>query len=252
MLDKGGVVSIVGAGGKTTLMFRLAHELAAAGESVLTTTTTKIFYPWPDQSAQVVLAADAETVIEQAESLLAEHRHITAVAGQPAGERKLIGFAPEIVDELYHRALFRWIIVEADGASRKPLKAPAMHEPVIPVCTSRLVGVIGLSAVHRPMTAQWVHRPELFANITGVAPGEKVTEVAVCAVLTSAAGIFKGAPEGALRVAFLNQADLPGARLAGHKIAGLLARQPPSGIRRVVLGCARLQQAVLEWVDIKS
>jgi probable selenium-dependent hydroxylase accessory protein YqeC len=38
-LKGGGVISFVGAGGKTTLMFRLARELAEAGKSVLVTTT---------------------------------------------------------------------------------------------------------------------------------------------------------------------------------------------------------------------
>jgi probable selenium-dependent hydroxylase accessory protein YqeC len=40
MLKKGGVISIVGAGGKTALMFRLARELSKDGGRVLTTTTT--------------------------------------------------------------------------------------------------------------------------------------------------------------------------------------------------------------------
>ena len=49
MLGDGGVISLVGAGGKTSLMFKLAHELSKTGEPVLTTTTTKIFEPGPDQ-----------------------------------------------------------------------------------------------------------------------------------------------------------------------------------------------------------
>lgn len=252
MLDQDGVISLVGAGGKTTLMFRLAHALAAAGDSVLTTTTTKIFYPAPEQSSCVILTASAETVIAQAERLVADHFHITAAAAKLKGKNKLLGFAPEIIDTLWDSRLFRWIIVEADGAARKPLKAPALHEPVIPGCTSILVGIVGLSAVNQPMTEQWVHRPKLFANITGVAPGEKVTESAVCAVLTSAEGIFKGAPQGALRIAFLNQADLPSTRLVGHKIVKRLARGKPSGLKRVVVGCARSETAVVECVDLDS
>ncbi|MFZ1708622.1 MAG: putative selenium-dependent hydroxylase accessory protein YqeC, partial [Anaerolineae bacterium] len=37
------LVSFTGAGGKTTAMFRLAQELAAAGWHVVTTSTTRIF-----------------------------------------------------------------------------------------------------------------------------------------------------------------------------------------------------------------
>jgi probable selenium-dependent hydroxylase accessory protein YqeC len=251
MLDKGGVVSLVGAGGKTTLMFRLAHELAAAGESVLTTTTTKIFFPSFEQSACVILSAAAETIIAQAENLLADKLHFTAAAGGPRGQEKLLGLAPETIDTLWHSTLFRWILVEADGAARKPLKAPAPHEPVIPGSTTRLVGVLGLSAVNKPMTEQWVHRPELFAQVTGVDHGNPITEVALCKVLTSASGIFKGAPEGAVRLAFLNQADSPGARCSGRKVIELLAQGNPSGLRRVVMGCARGEPAVVEWIDLE-
>ena len=39
------VISIVGAGGKTTLMFALARELSNKKGMVITTTTTKIFPP---------------------------------------------------------------------------------------------------------------------------------------------------------------------------------------------------------------
>ncbi len=37
------VVVLVGGGGKTTLMFRLADELAVSGRRVVTTMTTRIF-----------------------------------------------------------------------------------------------------------------------------------------------------------------------------------------------------------------
>ena len=56
MLGEGGVISLVGAGGKTSLMFRLAHELEKAGERVLTTTTTKIYEPSADQSAGLIVS----------------------------------------------------------------------------------------------------------------------------------------------------------------------------------------------------
>ncbi|MCK7504559.1 MAG: hypothetical protein MZV70_11045 [Desulfobacterales bacterium] len=45
LLHGGGVVSLVGAGGKTSLMYRLARELAGTGQAVLTTTTTRIYPP---------------------------------------------------------------------------------------------------------------------------------------------------------------------------------------------------------------
>ena len=70
MLADGGVVSLVGAGGKTSLMFRLARELTKAGGTVLTTTTTKIFEPTPDQAARVILAESASGLLTQAQAFM--------------------------------------------------------------------------------------------------------------------------------------------------------------------------------------
>ena len=95
---RGGIVSIVGAGGKTTLMFRLAHELAKAGQSVLTTTTTKIFRPTSAQSRHVLLTTDANQVIESFGRLPADGRHLTAVADEDDKSGKLIGYAPDTID----------------------------------------------------------------------------------------------------------------------------------------------------------
>ena len=38
------------------------------------------------------------------------------------------------------------LLVEADGAKRKPLKVPAEHEPVIPEDTDMVIGIAGASA----------------------------------------------------------------------------------------------------------
>ncbi|MCJ7654933.1 MAG: putative selenium-dependent hydroxylase accessory protein YqeC, partial [Dehalococcoidia bacterium] len=46
----GEVISLVGGGGKTTLMFALARELALGSGCVITTTTTKILEPSPSET----------------------------------------------------------------------------------------------------------------------------------------------------------------------------------------------------------
>ena len=54
------IVCLVGGGGKTTAMFRLAHELRAAGLRLLVTTTTNIFVPGPDQCDEFMLEGCAD------------------------------------------------------------------------------------------------------------------------------------------------------------------------------------------------
>ena len=111
MLGEGGVISLVGAGGKTSLMFRLAHELCSAGYTVLTTTTTKIFRPDEEQSRHVLLSDSPSEILRDARILLKQHSHISAAMRHDLKQDKLIGFAPEIIDMFKSSGLFDWIIV---------------------------------------------------------------------------------------------------------------------------------------------
>ena len=252
LLKGGGVVSLVGAGGKTSLMFRLARELSAAGETVLTTTTTRIFMPEAGQSRCVILADTAEEILERAAQRPNEHRHLTAAAGLSADPGKLAGLTPHTVDRLWAAQVFDWIIVEADGAAGRPLKAPAEHEPVIPSCTGWLVGMVGLQALGKPLTDKWVFRAELFSRITGLLPGTAVTEGTIAAALVHAQGVLKGAPGECRCLAFLNQADAPGARVGGLRIAGFLHRLGGSRIQRTIVGQVQGEPPIAAVFDLSD
>jgi probable selenium-dependent hydroxylase accessory protein YqeC len=217
-------------------MYRLARELGGSGQAVLTTTTTRIYPPTADQCTVCILAPTAEGILEQAAGRLGKHRHITAAAGRVADSGKLSGLALEEIEKLQGSRVFDWIIVEADGAAGRPLKAPAAHEPVVPSGSGWLVGLIGLKAIGKPLTERWVFRPKAFARITGLTPGATVTPEAVAAALAHECGVLKGAPADCRCLAFLNQADDPCRRTAGLRIADLLGRIDGSPIQRTVVG----------------
>ena len=252
MLGEGGVITLVGAGGKTSLMFRLARELSMTGESVLTTTTTKIFEPDQDQSSCVLVFDSVSKLLVEAKKLIAKHPHMTMAHARLPDRGKLVGIPPSAIDTLWDSNLFRWIVVEADGAAGRPLKAPADHEPVIPGCTSCLVGLAGLNGIGRPLTDQWIFRPERFAELSGIALNSSVTETAVADVITHNQGLFKNAPGNAARIAFLNQADTPEAFDAGQRIAGLLTEKLSAGLNRVVIGQTRSDSPVLEIYELTN
>jgi len=252
MLGEGGVISLVGAGGKTSLMFKLAHELAMAGESVLTTTTTKIYQPLPEQSTNLILSGSVSGMLDTAQETLRHHCHITAAAEILSDQRKLRGFTPEFIEAIWNRHLFRWILVEADGAAGRPLKAPADHEPVIPACTSQLVGLVGLNGAGQPLNDQWVFRHERFIQLSGLAHGAAVSEAAIVAVLMHNKGIFKNAPAAAARIAFCNQADVPRNLAAGRHIARALLEKKRTGLNRVVIGQTLFDPPVIEVYDLNA
>jgi probable selenium-dependent hydroxylase accessory protein YqeC len=250
-LKKGGVVSFVGAGGKTSLMFSIARELSSAGESVLTTTTTKIMMPSKDQSPHVILSDSLDEILDKARSLIKKNRHLSAASQRTnSTSEKLKGLDPEAIDEIRKSGVFRWILVEADGAARRPLKAPAFHEPVIPDCSGWLVGIIGLKSIGKPLGEKWVFRHKLYAEITGLKPEESVTEESVAVALMDKNGIMKGCPSHTKKVVFLNMADNKMLVKSGRKIAYILCKTRIEGLKRVIIGRALYEPSVVEYQDV--
>jgi probable selenium-dependent hydroxylase accessory protein YqeC len=246
----GGVVSIVGAGGKTTLMFTLAREIAAAGETVLTTTTTKILMPSRELSPQVIVSPHPDGILEKARSLPGGLRHATAGSDLMLPENKLAGFTADDITKIDEAGLFRWILVEADGAKHRPLKAPAAHEPVIPARSRWVIAVIGLDAPGQPLTEEWVFRSRFYGKLTGLTPGDRITERSIASALSHEEGIMKGSPRTASRLVFLNKADTESRREAGRRITGFL--REVNGMRpdRVIITSLREGTESPEWYDL--
>lgn len=150
-----GVTAIIGGGGgKTTLMETLAGELSKKGK-VIITTTTHICRP---KQYETLLDAD-----EAAVSAALERSGIVCVASQ-AESGKLcapwlsMGTLAQLAD---------FVLVEADGAKRLPLKAHASHEPVIPEEAQRVIMVIGIDGVGKTIR-ETCHRSALYAQLAGV------------------------------------------------------------------------------------
>ncbi|HEA66337.1 MAG TPA: putative selenium-dependent hydroxylase accessory protein YqeC [Desulfobacterales bacterium] len=245
-LNRRGVVSFSGAGGKTSLMFRLARELSKEGGPVLTTTTTKIRMPTPDQSPGVIYSVSSEELLSKARNIFQIHRHFSAGA-QISSNKKVLGFPPDFVDELWYSGMFRWILVEADGAAGRSIKVPGPDEPVIPACSNIVIGVLGLDAIGKPLDNRSVFRPRLFSTITGLVMGEPLTESVVATAILHKEGIMKGAPPHADRLLFLNKADQPGALESARRIsAHLLKRAEKIGLKRVIIGHAEHEPPVVE------
>jgi probable selenium-dependent hydroxylase accessory protein YqeC len=111
------------------------------------------------------------------------------------------------VDEIYQKHFFDYIIVEADGSKRRPIKAPAHYEPVIPGETTRVIGVIGLDALGKPITDQYVHRSSLFCSITGKKMGDTIDRKCLIHLILSQEGLFKDVPRDCKKYVVFNKAD---------------------------------------------
>ncbi len=191
-----GITAVIGSGGKTSLIIALAKELSKCAR-VIVCTTTKIFppdMPW-------VTDDEIETALR---------KHSLICVGTPTQEGKLS--APQT--EIAKLAEFAdYVLVEADGAKRMPLKAHAAHEPVIPQGANQVICVVGLSGLGKPIR-EAVHRAEIFAQNLGVREDEIATPQLVAAHLQF---------EALYDRVFLNQVDTEREQALGKDLAKRLS-----------------------------
>ncbi len=200
-VQKGSVVTFTGAGGKTTAMLRLGRELADSGLRVIATTTTRLGLDQLDLFPVHLVSPEPEEI----DAALARSGLLLIVRKQDKSRGKALGFPPgEIAFFRQHADV---VLVEGDGAKQRPLKAPADHEPVVPSDTTHLVTVLGLWALNQPFDAETVHRPEIFAQLTGLVPGDMITPATFARLLLHPQGPARGAPDGAERHVLLNGAE---------------------------------------------
>lgn len=215
-----GVIALLGAGGKTSALYQLGSDLPGA----LMTATTHLFDPRLEPGREYdQLVLDPALAGPGAEPWRGpELGRRVVLASQELPEGRLGGVHPSRIAQL--RRLRPYVIVEADGAKRRPVKAPADHEPVLPPATDLVLGFIGLGCLGRPMDAGAVHRPERFGPVTGCAAGAPILWPHLASLVRSPRGLFQGVPAGTRRVLLLNQADLcagaPGDLLRAFQACG--------------------------------
>ncbi|MEJ2558620.1 MAG: selenium cofactor biosynthesis protein YqeC [Anaerolineae bacterium] len=241
------VVAFVGGGGKTSAMFRLADELVAQGQRVVTTTTTRIFAAQIALAPQHIIHRQDQPPHELIASLtrqLASHPHMLVI-GEPDYEiGKAFGVEPSLVAAIASIPEVDIILTEADGSRMRPLKAPAGHEPVVPDCTTLLVPVVGVEALSHPLTDRYVHRAALVAELAGVKVGAEVTPEIVATVLTHPQGGLKGLPPRARAVPLINKVESPRQLAAARDLARrLMAHQR---VDAVVIAAVQREDPVTE------
>lgn len=180
------LVSFVGAGGKTTLMLKLGRELADAGHRVVITTTTRMSTD-EVESPVVDPRGAVEANLERGGVVYVVHR---------GAESKMTGPSPAEVNRMFSSTSADYILVEADGAKGRSLKAPSEFEPVIPTASTVVVIVAGIDAIGRSI-ATACHRPERVAAILERPLTYHLGARDVARVLTSAAGGLKEVPPNA-------------------------------------------------------
>jgi probable selenium-dependent hydroxylase accessory protein YqeC len=210
------LISIVGAGGKTTLLHLLAKEFAESGHAVILTTTTRMA---PDQVTGSVCWSYTPRDVAQ---MLTPGSPLFVMSKRTPD--KAVGLQPGAVDRLFEETSVDHVLVEADGARSLSIKAPADHEPVIPSCTTMVIVVVGADALGEPI-ADVAHRPELVAALAGTDVDAIMTVGRAANVLLHPGGGLKNVPVGARLVMAITKVSADNARRAAELESALLHHQ---------------------------
>ena len=231
-------VSIMGAGGKSTLMNRLADELIVLGYTVVLSSTTNYHRPQTLQSEQILLTGEVPEWPEKL-AALARRWNRLVVLHHELGHAMVKGIDVAAVRTIHEQIPDAIVIVKTDGARKRWFKAPNQSEPVVPPWSQLCITVVNCEILGQPLTEALVHRPERVAELTGLHVGDPITPRAVGTVLTHPDTYAQKTPSGTRRVVYIShvssQADLVCAEaIAAHLdragLDAIVAGDTPSGI----------------------
>ena len=205
------VISIVGGGGKTSLMFLLAHAFQEKRFKVVSTTTTHILKPTPQQSGEVILFF-RDDFQDKLQDCLKRYGHATVAHHLLPSGNKLQGINCEQVEQVFEHSSANRMLVEADGARQSSFKAPGDNEPVVPQITDVFISVVGLDIIGKPLDDANVFRAALVSARTELPIGAEITPLTVAKLASHPKGLLKGCPQKARSYIFLNKTDIPGGK----------------------------------------
>lgn len=223
MLDeilKHKVISFVGSGGKTTLMFAVAKKLSLLGKKVIVTTSTKIYVP---KNYPVVLSCENRSQLLKA--IMASqigfslNNYNICVTGSLCLKKD--PYEPQKICSYEHCGftardflnLADFVLIEADGSKHKPLKFPGANEPVIPQESDLVIAVAAMWCTGQAIS-QVCHRYDLACRFLSRQYGYEigkdhiVTREDITRIMNSKSGYRKNVGNRAfLKYIFYNESD---------------------------------------------
>ncbi|WP_421289455.1 selenium cofactor biosynthesis protein YqeC [Aeromonas veronii] len=198
------LISLCGAGGKTSTLFWLAEYFYQQGKRVLITTTTRMFLPAPSHYRELIIETDPVRQLTRCQALPDGSALVALFSHLDERTGKVAGPTPQQIDLIKGQQRFDLILVEADGAHHKLLKVPALHEPCIPHQSDWVIALLGGAMVGANAEPSQIHRWAELQALCGIAAGEPLDWALFDRLLSHPEGVFKGTPPGARRIWFIN------------------------------------------------
>ena len=156
----GSCIALLGGGGKTTLLHKLADEYARYYPSVLQTSLTKTAFH-PSDSPLMLNEINIDKL-----NLIKLDNNPLFVIGEKISNEKLKGISG--IDLAKIRQQFNITIFECDGARNKPFKAHSHYDQNVPNFATHVIIIVGADVVNTRVNDGLVHRPELFCKTWNV------------------------------------------------------------------------------------
>jgi probable selenium-dependent hydroxylase accessory protein YqeC len=232
-------------------MFTLAHHLAVAG-TVISTTSTKILYPSPTDAACVIVEDDPPRAVARLQAQLPGARHVALGKTLCDAGRKLAGFAPDELDYLRQARVADYLLVEADGAAGRSLKAHDEHEPVVSPRADLVIAVIGSDCLGAPLSDACVYRAGRSGQLLNRTLGTPITLADVATIFFHPLGYLKAVPDNADLIVLISKAGGAARRADAARLAtALRTADRRQRIARILIGELAGPQPFLEIADVE-
>jgi molybdenum cofactor cytidylyltransferase len=240
----GQVVAFVGAGGKTSAIRRIVKELEGI-TPVLATTSTKLALNENDLAKNHRIVEDAGGLI----TILSEWASGSSllltgpkVADEPKWDGLPLAQLQDVIE--FSREKNIVLLIEADGAGGRSLKAPAEHEPALPHNFDLLVSVVGIDAIGESLESELIHRPEEIRKILELDEKGRVNTEHVATLLKHPEGGMKALSLHALLRVLINKVESDVQLSEANEIASLALQE--SKIQSVIIGAVQKDDPVFE------
>ncbi|MEL6306573.1 MAG: selenium cofactor biosynthesis protein YqeC [Chloroflexota bacterium] len=196
---RGDVVAFIGAGGKTSTLTALGHELFAQGWRVLATTSTSITL---EEMERLPHNMRYDSNPQRISAALSQHGFVFLYDAIYDG--RVYGPDVEWTRQLLDTIDSDVLLIEADNADGQPLKAPRDNEPAVPQEASLVVPMVSLNALEKPLDDVHIYNPQAMIDKYGFYEGNAVSPPWIAQVLRDSELGLGGIPDRARVVAFIN------------------------------------------------
>lgn len=247
-------ISLVGAGGKSTCFSLLAQELIKQNKKIILTTTTHMFSdqltPFSNEGILIESSDDSHMEIIVKDIFSKDNKVAILIKNRIIEEKKEKVSGPNsyFLEKWWSEGIVDYVIVEADGAKGRSLKAPAEYEPVVPATTTDLIGFIGIDVLGLPLNEENVFRSNIFSRLTGLAIGSKIDFEAINFLVNHSEGLFKNAPKTSKCHFFINKVNNVEREKNAIHLAKCISQNNKQTISNIIIGDTFQKQKLIRKV----